>query len=767
MRAWFWVGLLFGAPASAYATIPDPNFVETPLFGGLPTLTGLARAPDGSDRMFILQKEGIVRVVEAGGLLPAPFATISPIFLNSECGLIGMAFDPDFVNNHYVYFFVTVSATEQQIQRYTDVNNVGQSPTVILGGLPTRGRNHDGGGLGFGPDGKIYWSIGDNGNLTGGNADLTTLASKIGRANRDGTVPTDNPFYDGAGPNNDYIWARGFRNPFTMTFHPANGKLISSVVGSLYEQVFVVSAGDHAGWNTYENNQVAGYITPIIAYRTNGVDVRAITAIARSNGVLSVTTGAGANRFRRGMRVTLAGIGDPSMNGEVLVGDTPTPNVFQAIQPGPDASSSGGTAINQGFGGAITGGTFYDSTGFDAVHRGAFFFGDFNSGQLMRVPFDAQFRVERIDVFGTNLGATVDAEVAPDGNLWIGELGGRIFEIAQVQSAQGLIVTPLHLQVVEGGGAAITVRLAQDPGAPWVVTTSVQGDPDVGVVQGATLTFDSSNWRVPQPVVLAAAFDPDADADTRHRQLERRRTFARFGGGPGPGSTPVLAAFGRQPPGDRRFDRRLHRGPLQPARDLGDGVGDLNPRRVGDSPRGQLELRPGRLRRAPGGGGGAGLGSRYIQWNGVPPGRDLGGATGAGDRADPRRRSRLTGRRPPRRGPRRSRDPGRDARRPGPRGSRDHAGRRLDRRWPGGRRQRLGSRRIGARRPGPVGQRPQRRRRQRLCLPRVGAFVGVPHRALAPLGPGPPQAPAPQAQPHLLSWGPAWPDPGPVALSGS
>jgi MYXO-CTERM domain-containing protein len=514
MRAWFWVGLLFGAPASAYATIPDPNFVETPLFGGLPTLTGLARAPDGSDRMFILQKEGIVRVVEAGGLLPAPFATISPIFLNSECGLIGMAFDPDFVNNHYVYFFVTVSATEQQIQRYTDVNNVGQSPTVILGGLPTRGRNHDGGGLGFGPDGKIYWSIGDNGNLTGGNADLTTLASKIGRANRDGTVPTDNPFYDGAGPNNDYIWARGFRNPFTMTFHPANGKLISSVVGSLYEQVFVVSAGDHAGWNTYENNQVAGYITPIIAYRTNGVDVRAITAIARSNGVLSVTTGAGANRFRRGMRVTLAGIGDPSMNGEVLVGDTPTPNVFQAIQPGPDASSSGGTAINQGFGGAITGGTFYDSTGFDAVHRGAFFFGDFNSGQLMRVPFDAQFRVERIDVFGTNLGATVDAEVAPDGNLWIGELGGRIFEIAQVQSAQGLIVTPLHLQVVEGGGAAITVRLAQDPGAPWVVTTSVQGDPDVGVVQGATLTFDSSNWRVPQPVVLAAAFDPDADADT-------------------------------------------------------------------------------------------------------------------------------------------------------------------------------------------------------------------------------------------------------------
>lgn len=516
MRAGAWVlaGPLFLAVAPAYATLLDPNFVETQLHSGLPTLTGLGRAPDGTNRMFILQKEGIVRVVEDGVLLSAPFATISPIFLNSECGLIGMAFDPDFIDNHYVYFFVTVSATEQQIQRYTDVNSVGQDPTVILPGLPTRGRNHDGGGLGFGPDGKIYWSIGDNGNLTGGNADLTTLAAKIGRANLDGSAPTDNPFYDGPGPNNDYIWARGFRNPFTMTFHPVNGRLISNVVGSLYEQVFVVSAGDHAGWNTYENNQVAGFITPIIAYRTNGVDVRAITAITRSGGVLSVTTGAGANRFRRGMRITLEGVLDPSMNGEVLVGDTPTRNIFEALQPGPDASSSGGTATNQGFGGAITGGTFYDSTGFDAVHRGAYFFGDFNSGQVMRAPFDAQFRVERIDVFGTSLGATVDAEVAPDGNLWIGELGGRIFEIAQVQPAQGLVVTPLHLLLVEGGGGAVTVRLAQDPGAPLTVNAAVQGDPDVSVLSGATLTFDGADWQRPQPLIVGTAFDVDAVADT-------------------------------------------------------------------------------------------------------------------------------------------------------------------------------------------------------------------------------------------------------------
>src|SRR5437660_829703 len=84
----------------------------------------------------------------------------------------------------------------------------------------------------------IYWAIGDNGNGSGANADLTSLASKIGRANRTGTVPGDNPFVDGAGPNNDYIWARGFRNPFTFTFQRSTGQLWSNTVGTNWEQVF-------------------------------------------------------------------------------------------------------------------------------------------------------------------------------------------------------------------------------------------------------------------------------------------------------------------------------------------------------------------------------------------------------------------------------------------------------------------------------------------------------------------------------------------------
>src|SRR6185436_14393697 len=126
---------------------------------------------------------------------------------------------------------------------------------TIVAGLPTIGANHDGGAVGVGPDGKLYWAIGDNGPGVGIGDDFTTLAAKMGRANRDGTPPADNPFHDGSGGPRDFIWARGLRNPFTMTFQPATGLLWLNVVGSSFEQVFIIGKGDHAGWRDYEATQ--------------------------------------------------------------------------------------------------------------------------------------------------------------------------------------------------------------------------------------------------------------------------------------------------------------------------------------------------------------------------------------------------------------------------------------------------------------------------------------------------------------------------------
>ena len=133
----------------------DPNFQETVFATVGSQVTGMAWAPDGSQRLFVSRKGGVIQIVKNGTVLPTPFATVSPIFLNSECGLIGMCFDPDFLSNRYVYFFVTVSSTEQRIVRYTDNNSIGTARTVIVAGLPTRGANHDGGGIGIGPDGRL------------------------------------------------------------------------------------------------------------------------------------------------------------------------------------------------------------------------------------------------------------------------------------------------------------------------------------------------------------------------------------------------------------------------------------------------------------------------------------------------------------------------------------------------------------------------------------------------------------------------------------
>lgn len=218
----FLLAAFIGLP-SAFSTPVDPaNFSESIYVSSslLGSTTGIAWAPDGSGRLFVARKGGFsgqqtaeVRIVQNGAVLATPFATES-VYTASECGLIGMTFDPDFVNNGYVYFFVTSSSSEQKIVRYTAVGNVGTNRAEIVTGLPTVGANHDGGGVGIGNDGRLYWSVGDNGNGSGVNTNLTSLASKIGRANRfTGAALNDNPFFDGAGPNNDYILGARLSQP--------------------------------------------------------------------------------------------------------------------------------------------------------------------------------------------------------------------------------------------------------------------------------------------------------------------------------------------------------------------------------------------------------------------------------------------------------------------------------------------------------------------------------------------------------------------------
>jgi len=522
-RSCFLLLALLASPA--LAAVPT-GFQETAYSSSalIPT-TGLGWAPDGSGRLFILNKNGRVLVatmrdgelVKSGASLATTVFATETVYTTSECGLIGLAFDPNYAVNRYVYLFVTASSTRQMIVRYTDAEGVGTARTVIVDNLPTVGQNHDGGAVGFGPDGKLYWAIGDLGNGTGVDADLTSLASKVGRANPDGTPVNDNPFNDGPGPNNEYIWARGFRNPFTFTFQPSTGKLWVNSVGTSYEQIFVTNRGDHAGYNDYENNQPAtGYITPVIKYRTNGVDTRTLTATGavRSGGVVTFTT-ATTHRFRKGERITVAGVGDASFNGAVYVASTPSDTTWTAAQAGPDAASGGGTAATDNLGGSITGGVFYDSTLFPPEYRGNFLFGDYNSHRLVRATLAADNSVATVDSWGTAFNQAVDMDVGPDGALYVvGVASGVVTRVMPSQPGQKLIVSALNHRILEGGRIVFTVRLAQAPTAD--VTVSVQrasGDADLTVAGGAQLTFTPANWNQLQSVTIASAEDADSDPD--------------------------------------------------------------------------------------------------------------------------------------------------------------------------------------------------------------------------------------------------------------
>lgn len=509
------------AVGAAYAAPVDSGFSEA--LWASSTANGIATrmawAPDGSNRLFVTLQGGSVEIFaldpHVQGHTYSTFATIEPVFENAECGLLGLAFDANFSLNHYIYFFVTVSAHEQQIIRYTDQGGLGTNKTVIVVGLPTIGVRHNGGALAIGPDEKLYWGIGDNGEGRGVNADLASLAAKIGRANLDGSVPNDNPFFDGSGPNADFIWARGVRNPFSLTFQPTTGELWAAVVGEDYEQAFVVRRGDHAGYNLYENDQPAGYVAPRIKYLTNGADARELTAsgAVRAQGVVTFATKV-PHGFRQGELITISGVADGTFNGSVYVASTPDASTFTALQAGPDAASGQGTATTQELGGCILGGAFYDSSQFPAKYRGNYFFGDFNTGVIARAAISAGTSVDSVDMWSRASGSgLVDLEVGPDGALYAlsnwsidsSNNSGFIMQTRHVASSQALVVSNANLWMPTASERAISVSLALAPTAAVVVNAQrVAGDSHIDVGAGSTLTFTTQNWDVPQPLAIEA-----------------------------------------------------------------------------------------------------------------------------------------------------------------------------------------------------------------------------------------------------------------------
>ena len=213
-------------PAAPAGPTPTPR----PLVAGLKTElvaeglqlpANLTFAPDG--RLFLTEVTlGTVRVIDGGTLLPEPFATLE-VSGRGEQGLLGLALDPMFAHNRYVYLYHSQPGEKggrNRVVRLTDAGGSGTDLQVLLDNLPigTKHHNagHNGGRLAFGPDGKLYVTVGDIGEtLTA--QDKGKLSGKLLRINPDGSIPADNPF-----PNSP-VYAYGLRNSYGLGLHPISG----------------------------------------------------------------------------------------------------------------------------------------------------------------------------------------------------------------------------------------------------------------------------------------------------------------------------------------------------------------------------------------------------------------------------------------------------------------------------------------------------------------------------------------------------------------
>ena len=249
------------------ATLPT-GFTETLVAGGLSSPTAMAFAPDG--RLFVCLQGGQLRVIKNGALLPTPFMTLTTD-ASGERGLLGITFDPNFATNNFLYVYYTVTTTPRhnRVSRFTANGDlvVAASELPILDLENLSATNHNGGAIHFGPDGKLYVAVGEN--AVGSNSQtLNNRLGKLLRVNADGSIPTDNPFFNTASGNNRAIWALGLRNPYTFAFQPGTTRMFINDVGqSSWEEINDGIAGSNYGWPTTEGPTTnPNFRTPLFAY---------------------------------------------------------------------------------------------------------------------------------------------------------------------------------------------------------------------------------------------------------------------------------------------------------------------------------------------------------------------------------------------------------------------------------------------------------------------------------------------------------------------
>jgi glucose/arabinose dehydrogenase len=367
------------APAANLAN----GFSEFAITGAINAGTAMQFSPDG--KLFVLEQNGTIEVYDGSGAtawtrVQANFFANTPLNVDSsdERGLLGIAFDPNYLSNRFVYVYYTTAANppRNRIARYTanadgDLALAGSAVT-IMNLEPLSAGNHNGGAMHFGPGGRLFVAVGDN--ASGENAQsIDTRLGKILRLNPEpgNPIPASNPAHIDGIPGtptgvNRAIWCAGLRNPYTFAFKPGTNLMFINDVGQgTWEEVNVGKAGANFGWNDTEGpfNQALfpNYTRPIIYYHHG--------------------------------------------------------NASQSFPP------------NAGFTGqAITGGAFYvtDNPTFPNGYIGDYFFADYINGWIRR--YDTTDRTVR--TFATGIDGPVGLLVGGDGALYyLARDAGRVFRV--------------------------------------------------------------------------------------------------------------------------------------------------------------------------------------------------------------------------------------------------------------------------------------------------------------------------------------------------
>ncbi|HSD10861.1 MAG TPA: PQQ-dependent sugar dehydrogenase, partial [Candidatus Binatia bacterium] len=235
--------LLVASIAEPAAALPS-GFRRVQVASGLFEPTAFAFK---GKKIFVTEKDtGTVKVVRANGTVRGkPYVTLN-VSTNSERGLLGIAVDPQFATNRYIYVYYTTGpgalnysgSPQNRVSRFTTSNGVGTQENILLDRIPSDAGNHNGGDIHFGFDGKLYIAVGDGGALHDEAQVEDSLRGNILRINADGTIPTDNPFYETNTNTRRSVYAYGFRNPFRFTGRESNQTYVVADVGqTTWEEV--------------------------------------------------------------------------------------------------------------------------------------------------------------------------------------------------------------------------------------------------------------------------------------------------------------------------------------------------------------------------------------------------------------------------------------------------------------------------------------------------------------------------------------------------